>query len=84
MNRPVATLDDLSAVLVDDRQNALFHEAIRIYGDDIETILNGLQEMTARMAIMAGVEPEKFASGMKGHWDYLANALNAAARKMEN
>ena len=75
----MATLHDISGVLVDERQNRLFAAAIALYGEDVETILNGLQEMTARIAIMAGVEPEKFAGGMKAHWDYLAAALNAAA-----
>lgn len=73
----MATLHDIAGVLIDERQNKLFAATASIYGQDIETILNGLQEMTARIAIMAGVEPEKFAGGMKAHWDYLAAAVNA-------
>ncbi len=75
----MATLHDIKGVLNDDRQAALFAVTVAIYGQDVETILNGLQEMTARIAIAAGVEPEKFAGGMKAHWDYLATAINAAA-----
>lgn len=74
----MATLHDIADVLVDERQNNLFAAAVALYGEDVDTILNGLQEMTARIAIMAGVEPEKFAGGMKAHWDYLAAAVNAA------
>lgn len=75
----MATLHDIAGVLRDERQSNLFVAAVAIYGEDVETILNGLQEMTARIAIMAGVEPEKFAGGMKAHWDFLAEAVNAAA-----
>ena len=75
----MATLHDVSDVLIDERQNYLFAVARAIYGEDVNAILNGLQEMAARIAIMAGVEPEKFAGGMKAHWDYLATAVNAAA-----
>lgn len=75
----MATLHDISGVLRDEKQNNLFAAAVAIYGEDVETILNGLQEMTARIAIMAGVEPEKFAGGMKAHWDFLAEAVNASA-----
>jgi ribosomal protein L12E/L44/L45/RPP1/RPP2 len=71
----------VAGVLVDERQNRLFAATVAIYGKDVETILNGLQEMTARIAIMAGVEPEKFAGGMKAHWDYLACAVNAATEQ---
>jgi hypothetical protein len=65
-------------VLPDKRQSDLFLATARIYGDDVETILNALQEMTARIALMSGVEPEAFAGGMKHHWDYLANHINEA------
>ena len=77
----MATLHDIAGVLVDPRQNKLFAAARAIYGEDVETILNGLQEMTARIAIMAGVEPDKFADGMKAHWDFLAEAVNVAAKQ---
>lgn len=76
--------DQVAKVLNDDRQTALFHAAAALYDQDVDAILNGLQELTARIAISAGVEPEKFSGGMKHHWDRLADAVNAEARKREH
>jgi hypothetical protein len=52
---------------------------IEVYGDNVETILNGLHAMSARIAIASGVTPEKFAAGMKHHWDFLVEHLNSDA-----
>lgn len=73
----MATLHDISGALVDERQSSLLAAAVALYGEDVETILNGLQEMATRVAIASGVEPEAFAAGMKHHWDFFADAINA-------
>jgi hypothetical protein len=63
-----------------DKQRKVLKLMIRLYGDDSEELLNALHEMAARVGIMAGVEPEIFAAGMKHHWDYLAFQLNTIAK----
>jgi hypothetical protein len=62
--------------VVHERQRALLVAAIELYGDRPEDLLNALQELSARVAIAAGVEADKYAAGMKHHWDFLANAIN--------
>lgn len=64
----------LPAVHGKDRQ-ALKH-LIKVYGDDVDAVLNGLHAIAARVAIVSGVEPDKFVAGVKHHWDFLAAHLN--------
>lgn len=60
-----------------------FEALIEIYGDDVNTVLNAMHSMSARLAIISGVSPEDFSAGMKHHWDYLANAINDYAEHKE-
>lgn len=62
-----------------EKQREVLDLMMDLYGDDADVILNALHEMSARVAIMAGVEPEQYAAGMKHHWDYLVEQINAAA-----
>jgi hypothetical protein len=65
--------------VVHDRERRALLALIEVYGDNVETILNGLHAMSARIAIASGVTPEKFAAGMKHHWDFLVEHLNSDA-----
>jgi len=56
---------------------------IKVYGDDADAVLNGLHAIGARVAIAAGVEPEKFAAGMKYHWDFLVEEINEVAEERQ-
>lgn len=62
--------------VVHDKERRALKALMRVYGDDISIILNGLHAMAARLAIAAGVSPEDFTSGVKHHWDFLAAAIN--------
>lgn len=62
--------------VVHGKQRSALRELTRIFGDDASTILNALHEMSARIAITAGVEPDVFAAGVKHHWDFLVNEIN--------
>lgn len=62
-----------------DKQNEVLQFMIELYGDDADVILNALHEMSARVAITSGVEPEQYAAGMKHHWDFLVERINAGA-----
>lgn len=64
-----------------EKQRILLEAAIALYGDDSNLILNALQELTARIGIGCGVEPEAFAAGMKHHWDGIANFMNDYAER---
>lgn len=70
--------DQMLAVVHDKERKAL-KAFIRVYGDDVSTVLNGLHTMAARLAIASGVSPEDFAAGLKHHWDFIANAINDSA-----
>lgn len=72
--------NDMLAVIHDKERRAL-KALMRIYGDDVSLILNGLHAMSARLAIASGVSPEDFTAGVKYHWDFLAEALNEVGRK---
>lgn len=58
------------------KQRTAVRALARIYGDDIDKLLNELHAIAARLAIASGVTPESFAAGIKHHWDFIANALN--------
>lgn len=62
---------------VHDQERKALHALIEIYGDDVNTILNGLHAVSARIAIASGVSPDRFAAGMKAHWNFLVDHLNA-------
>lgn len=49
---------------------------MKVYGDDVSAIINGLHAIGARIAIGTGVDPKVYAEGMKHHWDFIANAIN--------
>jgi len=66
--------------VVHDKQRKALKAMIRIYGGDVDAILNALHEMSARIAIATGVEPESFAEGVKHHWGHIADAINAEAK----
>lgn len=57
-----------------DREAAI--ALMKIYGDDTDTILNGLHAISARIAIGAGCTPEIFVAGVKHHWDSLVEDIN--------
>lgn len=59
-----------------ERDRAAMIGLMAVYGDDVSTILNGLHAMAARLAIASGVSPEDFMTGIKHHWDFLAEAIN--------
>jgi len=63
--------------VVHDKERRALKALIRIYSDDVSLILNGLHAMAARLAIASGVSPEDFTAGVKHHWDFLAEAVNA-------
>lgn len=54
---------------------------MRIYGDDVDAVLNALHAIAARLAIGSGVEPHVFAQGIKHHWDFIANEMTRPIRK---
>ena len=60
-----------------DKQRRVFAAMIEIYGDDTDAVLNALHAVSARLAIVTGVSPEKFSAGIKHHWDFLAEAVNS-------
>lgn len=62
-----------------EKQQEVLNLLIELYGDDGGVILNALHEISARVAISCGVEPEVYAAGMKHHWDYLVGQINAGA-----
>lgn len=59
-----------------NKQRRVLELLIELYGDDADPILNALHEISCRVALTCGVEPEVYAAGMKSHWDWLANILN--------
>lgn len=61
------------------KQRKILKLLVREYGDDAGLILNALHEMSARVAIAAGVAPDTYAQGVKHHWDFIANAINSTA-----
>lgn len=67
---------DQALAVVHGKEYRALKALMRIYGDDVSAILNGLHTMAARLAIASGVSPEDFADGMKHHWDFLVNAMN--------
>jgi len=71
--------DELLSILP-PRQRALIVAMTEIYGEDVNDLLNALHEVSARVAIFAGVSPDDFATGVKHHWDYIANAVNEVAQ----
>ena len=64
--------------VVHSKQRKVLKLLVKLYGDDSNLILNALHEMSARLAISCGVEPEEYAAGMKHHWDHLVHAINAS------
>lgn len=66
--------DPLSWVHGKDR--AALRALLRIYGDDTDTVLNALHAMAVRIAIGTGVEPDRFAEGVKQHWDFVVGHIN--------
>ena len=62
-----------------DREAAV--ALMQIYGDDTDAILNALQALTARIAIGAGCSPEKYAAGMKHHWDFIVEGINGISQE---
>ena len=63
--------------VVHDKERRALRALIEVYGDNVDTILNGLHAMSARIAIASGVTPEKFAAGVQHHWDFLAEHINS-------
>ena len=61
---------------VHGRDRKALRALIKVYGNDTNTVLNGLQAIIVRLAIGSGVEPEVFAAGMKHHWDFIVQAIN--------
>ena len=76
----MARIEDVLCVCTERDKTALRSLAM-IYGDDVDGLLNTLHSLTARIAIMAGVEPTAFAAGVKEHWDSCANAVNEEAAR---
>jgi hypothetical protein len=74
---PVDHNDPLEWVHGKDRK--ALKALMRIYGDDVSTVLNALHAMAARIAIGSGVEPDAFAQGVRHHWDFIATELHRAA-----
>lgn len=72
---------DVIAGLVGDKEAKILKVAIRVYGDDVSAILNGLHMLSARLAIAADIKPEDFSAGMKHHWDFVAAAINEYAEQ---
>ena len=54
---------------------------VRIYGNDVDTLLNALHVIAARLAIGSGVKPDAFAQGVKYHWDFIVSGINESAAK---
>jgi hypothetical protein len=72
---------DLIAGLLAEKEAKVLKVALKVYGDDVAAILNGLHMLAARLAIAAEVSPEDFSAGMKHHWDFVANAINEYAER---
>ena len=70
--------------VVHDKQRKALKAIIRIYGGDVDAILNALHEMSARIAIASGVEPESFAAGLKHHWGCIAEKINAEIKSKQH
>lgn len=79
----MTTLGDALLNHAPEKQKKLLIALIGIYGDDINTMLNGVQEMATRLAIAGEVEPEAFAAGVKHHWDSFVDHVNALIEKAE-
>jgi hypothetical protein len=62
--------------VVHDSQRKVLDLMMDLYGDDADLIVNALHELSARVAISTGIEPETFAAGMKHHWDGIAKAID--------
>lgn len=72
------TPKDLLAGLLSEKETRVLKVLLRVYGDDVSGILNGLHILAARLA--ADVTPEDFSAGVKHHWDFVANAINEVDR----
>lgn len=73
------TAKDLLAGLLSGKEARVLKAAMKVYGDDVSAILNGLHTLAVRLAIASEVSPEDFAAGMKHHWDFVAGAINEYA-----
>ena len=71
----MATTEIVVASLDKDERIALA-ALVAVYGDETDAVLNGIHTLAAKIAIMTGVEPQKFAAGMKHHWDAIAQIVN--------
>jgi len=50
---------------------------MEIYGDETtEGMLNSLHALAARVGVASGVTADKFAEGVKHHWDFVATSIN--------
>ena len=63
-------------MVVHAKERRALKALIKIYGDGVSDVLNGLHTLAARIAIAHGVSPEDFAAGIKHHWDFLAKEIN--------
>lgn len=61
---------------LDEQERVALASLVAIFGDDTDTILNALHVLAAKVAIMTGVKPERFAAIMKEHWDAMATRIN--------
>jgi hypothetical protein len=75
------TAKDLMAGILSSKEGRILKAAMKVYGDDVSAILNGLHALAVRLAIAADVSPDDFAAGMKHHWDFVAKAINDYAEK---
>lgn len=67
------------ATMVHGKERKALKALMRVYGDDVSAILNGIHAIGARIAIGTGVEPNTYAQGLKYHWDFIAAEINRVA-----
>ena len=75
LNAEPLALGVMRGVIPQEHQAALDIVAA-IYGDSTDAVINGLMDMAVRTAILAGVSGDRFARGIKEHWDFYAAEIN--------
>jgi len=75
LNAEPVELAEMRRLMPTEHQMA-FDILVHCYGDNTESLINGLMDMTVRAAILGGVTAETFGEGMKQHWDYYAAEIS--------
>lgn len=79
--RHASTTARMMLPVVHGKERQALKYLIKVYGDDVDAVLNGLHAMAARIALASGVEADQFAAGVKHHWDFLAEHVNEISQE---